>query len=57
MPVPPEIGLAERHHHQMPDPDRNFLLATGTHVELARLERMHEPDLHIVSAATVPVHG
>jgi hypothetical protein len=50
VPVPPEIGRAERDHDEVADADADVVIAAGTEVHLARFERLHAADLYLGSS-------
>jgi hypothetical protein len=45
MPVAAQVGGAERHDHDMAGTSSYLLITAGTHVILARLERLDTPEL------------
>lgn len=52
--MPAQFGFVEGHHHEVAEADGNVLVAAGTQIRLARLERMDERDFEIVLVVTQP---
>lgn len=53
MPVASVVGQIERHDDEVSGADRDLLLASGTQVLLAGLERMNERDFEVFVALVV----